>query len=150
MGRMGASTGYPVTGVTVAQADRSTRIADKDLLILGSPGRSRCCNAGRSRCRSRRRRLAHVPALRRRFKVEDWWHGERGVERAPARADLSLVSSNGDALLTGFESPLQKDRSAVALISAAGQSDADLSAALLDNRRAAEIQGAMAVIHGRT
>jgi hypothetical protein len=84
------------------------------------------------------------------FKVEDWWHGDRGVERLPARADLSLVSSSGDALITGFESPLQKDRSAVALISAAGQSDADLSSALLDTDLLPDIQGAMAVIHGRT
>jgi hypothetical protein len=81
--------------------------------------------------------------------VVDWWHGPHGVERLPARADLSLVSSSGDALITGFESPLKSNRSAVALISAAGQSDADLSAALLDNDILPEIQGAMAVIHGR-
>jgi hypothetical protein len=83
------------------------------------------------------------------FKLEDWWHGERGVERTPARADLTLVSSNGAALLTGFESPLQKNRSAVALVSAAGQSDADLSSALLDADVLPKIQGAMAVVHGR-
>jgi hypothetical protein len=71
------------------------------------------------------------------------------VERLPARADLTLVSSNGDALITGFKSPLKGERSAVALISAAGQSDADLQSALLDNDILPEIQGAMAVIHGR-
>jgi cellulose synthase operon protein B len=60
------------------------------------------------------------------------------------------VSSSGDALITGFESPLKKGRSAVALVSAAGQSDADLSSALLDNDLLPDIQGAMAVIHGRT
>ncbi len=38
----------------------------------------------------------------------------------------------------------------MALISAVGQSDADLSAALLDNDLLPSIQGAMAVIHGRT
>lgn len=37
----------------------------------------------------------------------------------------------------------------MALISAPGQSNADLSAALLDNDVLPEIQGAMAVIHGR-
>jgi cellulose synthase operon protein B len=83
------------------------------------------------------------------FKVVDWWHGDHGVQRSPARADLSLVSSSGDALITGFESPLKKGRSAVALVSAAGQSDADLSAALLDTDLLPDIQGAMAVIHGR-
>ncbi|WP_454807649.1 cellulose biosynthesis cyclic di-GMP-binding regulatory protein BcsB [Paraburkholderia fungorum] len=151
MGRMGASTGYPVSGVTVGTADDVNKYANKDLLIFGAPGKQPLLQRwaksmpfssdGDSRTFS----LSDVV-----FKLEDWWHGERGVERSPARADLTLVSSNGDALLTGFESPLQKNRSAVALVSAAGQSDADLSAALLDADVLPEIQGAMAVIHGRT
>ncbi|WP_153141170.1 cellulose biosynthesis cyclic di-GMP-binding regulatory protein BcsB [Paraburkholderia agricolaris] len=151
MGRMGASTGYPVNGVTVGTADDVDKYANKDLLIFGAPGKQPLLQRwaksmpfssdGDSRTFS----LSDVV-----FKLEDWWHGERGVERSPARADLTLVSSNGDALLTGFESPLQKNRSAVALVSAAGQSDADLSAALLDADVLPEIQGAMAVIHGRT
>jgi cellulose synthase operon protein B len=150
MGRMGASTGYPATGVTVSQADQVDKFADKDLLILGSPGRQPLLQRWAKQMPfsgdgdTRTFQLSDVA-----FKVEDWWHGDRGVERMPARADLSLVSSSGDALITGFESPLQKDRSAVALISAAGQSDADLSSALLDTDLLPDIQGAMAVIHGR-
>ncbi|MGV7246871.1 cellulose biosynthesis cyclic di-GMP-binding regulatory protein BcsB, partial [Caballeronia sp. M23-90] len=150
MGRMGASTGYPTTGVTVAQANQVDNLADKDLLILGSPGRQPLLQRWSKNmpfsgdADSRNFELSDVA-----FKVVDWWHGERGVERLPARADLTLVSSNGDALITGFKSPLHSERSAVALISAAGQSDADLSAALLDNDILPEIQGAMAVIHGR-
>jgi hypothetical protein len=150
MGRMGASTGYPVTGVTVAQADQVDNLADKDLLILGSPGRQPLLQSWAKQMpfsgdgESRNFELSDVA-----FKVVDWWHGAHGVERLPARADLSLVSASGDALITGFESPLKSSRSAVALISSAGQSDADLSAALLDNDVLPEIQGAMAVIHGR-
>jgi hypothetical protein len=150
MGRMGASTGYPVTGVTVAQADQIDNLSDKDLLILGSPGRQPLLQSWAKQMpfsgdgESRNFELSDVA-----FKVVDWWHGEHGVDRLPARADLSLVSASGDALITGFESPLKSNRSAVALISAAGQSDADLSAALLDNDILPEIQGAMAVIHGR-
>ncbi|MDR5828382.1 cellulose biosynthesis cyclic di-GMP-binding regulatory protein BcsB [Caballeronia sp. LP006] len=151
MGRMGASTGYPVTGVTVTSANDVDRFADKDLLVLGSPGRQPLLQRWAKNMPfsgdgdARTFQLSDVA-----FKLVDWWHGEHGPERSPARADLSLVSSNGDALLTGFESPLKSGRSAVALISAAGQSDADLSAALLDNDLLPSIQGAMAVIHGRT
>lgn len=150
MGRMGASTGYPATGVTVAQAADVDKFADKDLLILGSSGRQPLLQRWAKQMPfsgdsdSRNFELSDVA-----FKVVDWWHGDHGVERLPARADLSLVSSSGDALITGFESPLKKERSAVALISAAGQSDADLSAALLDTDLLPDIQGAMAVIHGR-
>ena len=151
MGRMGASTGYPVTGVTVTNANDVDRFADKDLLILGAPGRQPLLQRWAKQMPfssdgdARTFQLSDVA-----FKVVDWWHGEDGPERSAARADLSLVSANGDALLTGFESPLKSGRSAVALISAAGQSDADLSAALLDNDLLPSIQGAMAVIHGRT
>jgi hypothetical protein len=151
MGRMGASTGYPATGVTVATADQVDQFANKDLLIFGAPGRQPLLQRWAksmpfsSDGDSRTFELSDIV-----FKLEDWWHGERGVERAPARADLSLVSSNGAALLTGFESPLQKERSAVAFVSAAGQSDADLSSALLDADVLPQIQGAMAVIHGRS
>ena len=150
MGRMGASTGYPATGVTVATADQVDQFADKDLLIFGAPGRQPLLQRWAksmpfsSDGDSRTFELSDIV-----FKLEDWWHGERGLERAPARADLSLVSSNGAALLTGFESPLRKERSAVAFVSAAGQSDADLSSALLDADVLPQIQGAMAVIHGR-
>ncbi|SAK53960.1 cellulose synthase regulator protein [Caballeronia arationis] len=151
MGRMGASTGYPATNVAVASADQVDQFADKDLLILGSPGRQPLLQRWAKSMPfsgdgdARTFELTDVA-----YKVVDWWHGPHGVERSPARADLSLVSSSGDALITGFESPLKKGRSAVALISAAGQSDADLSAALLDNDLLPEIQGAMAVIHGRS
>jgi hypothetical protein len=149
MGRMGASTGYPVTGVAVGQAEDVDKFADKDLLILGAPGSQPLLQrwakempfSGDGDTRSFQ--LSDVA-----FKVTDWWHGDHGVTRSPARADLSLVSSSGDALITGFESPLQKGRSAVALVSAAGQSDADLAAALLDNDLLPDIQGAMAVVHG--
>jgi cellulose synthase operon protein B len=151
MGRMGASTGYPVTGVSVTSADQVDQYANKDLLIFGAPGHQPLLQRWAksmpfsSDGDSRTFELSDIV-----FKLEDWWHGERGVERAPARAEPILVNSNGAALLTGFESPLQKGRSAVALVSAAGQSDADLSSALLDADVLPQIQGAMAVIRGRT
>jgi hypothetical protein len=150
MGRMGESTGYPVTGVTVGSADDADRYASKDLLIFGAPGKQPLLQRWAksmpfsSDGNAHSFRLSDIA-----FWLQDWWHGERGVERTPARADLTLVSSNGAALLSGFESPLQKNRSAVALVSAAGQSDADLSSALLDADVLPKIQGAMAVIHGR-
>jgi cellulose synthase operon protein B len=84
------------------------------------------------------------------FKLEDWWHGPRGVERAPARADLSLVSNGGNALIAGFESPLRAGRSVVALISAPGESEEEITSALLDADVLPSIQGAMDVIHGRS
>ncbi|MEM5294602.1 cellulose biosynthesis cyclic di-GMP-binding regulatory protein BcsB [Burkholderia sp. JPY481] len=150
MGRMGESTGFPVAGVTVTHAADVDHFADKDLLVFGAPGKQRLLQRWSKSMPFSSNGDAHTFQLTDLvFKLRDWWHGERGVERTPARADLTMVSSSGAALLTGFESPLQSGRSAVALISAAGPSDADLSAALLDADVLPKIQGAMAVIHGR-
>jgi cellulose synthase operon protein B len=150
MGRMGESTGLPVAGVSVTHAADVDRFADKDLLVFGAPGKQPLLQRWSKSMPFSGDGAAHTFQLTDLvFKLEDWWHGERGVERTPARADLTMVGSNGAALLTGFESPLQNGRSVVALVSAAGQSDADLSAALLDADVLPQIQGAMAVIHGR-
>jgi cellulose synthase operon protein B len=151
MGRMGESTGYPVTGVTVGTAADVNHFADKDLLMLGGPGRQPLLQQWAksmpfsSDGDARTFRLADLA-----FRLRDWWHGPRGVERAPARADLSLVSNGGAALISGFESPLQAGRSVVALITSPGVSEAEMNAALLDADMLASIQGAMNVIHGRT
>jgi hypothetical protein len=151
MGRMGASTGYPVASVTVASAADVDRFADKDLLILGAPGRQPLLQRWAKSMPFSGDGDTHTFEISDvAFRMEDWWHGAQGVVSSPERADLTLVGANDDALIMGFESPLQKAHSAVALVSAAGKSDTDLSAALLDADVLPSIQGAMAVVHGRT
>ncbi|WP_233872159.1 cellulose biosynthesis cyclic di-GMP-binding regulatory protein BcsB [Paraburkholderia adhaesiva] len=151
MGRMGESTGYPVTGVTVGNAADVSHFADKDLLMIGGPGRQSLLQSWAksmpfsSDGDTHTFRLADLA-----FRLRDWWYGPHGLERAPARADLSLVSSGGGALIAGFESPLQPGRSVVALITSPGVSDAEMTAALLDADMLPSIQGGMNVIHGRS
>ncbi|PMS37335.1 cellulose synthase subunit [Trinickia symbiotica] len=152
MGRMGASTGYPVLGVTVASAGDVEKFADKDLLVLGAPGHQpllqKWANSMSFSGDGNATRFTVSDIV---YKVEDWWQGgERGVSRPPARADLSLVSSESNAVVTAFQSPLRRGRSVVALIGAAGQSDANLASALLDSDVVPMIQGATDVIHGRS
>jgi hypothetical protein len=151
MGRMGASTGYPVTGVTVATANDIARQEDKDLLVLGGPGQQPLLTTWEnsmpfsSSDDARRWPLSNAS-----FRISNWWHSDRGGVRTAGRADLSLVSASGDAILTGFESPLRAGRSVVALIGAAGQSDTDLANALLEPGLVREIQGGLTVVRGRT
>ncbi|CAB3751980.1 cellulose biosynthesis cyclic di-GMP-binding regulatory protein BcsB [Paraburkholderia humisilvae] len=150
MGRMGASTGYPVTGVTVGAPDDISRFADKDLLILGAPAQQPLLTTWEksmpfsSDKDARRWQLSNAS-----FRIADWWYGNRGGVRTAGRADLSLVNASGDAILTGFASPLRNGRSVVALIAAPGQSDADLMSALLDPDLVSQIQGGLTVVRGR-
>ena len=150
MGRMGESTGYPVTGVSVGTAAEVERFADKDLLMLGGPGRQPLLQTWAKSMpfsddgETRRFTLSDLA-----YWVEDWWHGPVGVERVPARADLSLVSNGESAMITGFQSPLRSGRSVVALITSPGASQAAMNDALLDADILPSIQGAMVVIHGR-
>jgi len=148
---MGASTGYPVTGVTVGAPGDIARYADMDLLVLGAPGQQPLLTTWEksmpfsSNDDARRWQLSNAS-----FRISTWWYGDRGGVRTAGRADLSLVSASGDAMLTGFQSPLRKGRSVVALIGAAGQSDNDLTAAMLDPDLVSQIQGALTVVRGRT
>jgi len=151
MGRMGASTGYPVTGVTVSTPGDMQRFADKDLLVIGAPGQQPLLSSWEKDMPfsgdddARRLQFANVS-----FRIANWWHGDRGGVRTAGRADLSLVNASGDAIITGFQSPLQKGRSVVALISAPGQSDTDLTNAMLDPDLVQSIQGGLSVVRGRT
>jgi cellulose synthase operon protein B len=151
MGRMGESTGYPVTGVTVAGPGDVDHLADKDLLMLGGPGRQPLLQTWAKFMPFSSDGDTSTFALSDlAFKLEDWWHGPHGVERAPVRADLTLVETAGNALIAGFESPLREGRSVVALISAPGESEEEITSALLDADVLPSIQGAMDVIHGRS
>ncbi|KHK57083.1 cation tolerance protein CutA [Burkholderia sp. A9] len=143
MGRMGASTGYPVSGVTVTDAGGVGALASKDLLILGAPDTQPLLTRWAARMPFAadhggdvfgRGEVAHSP----------------GAERERVRAGLSIVSDGTSALIAGFESPLRKTRSAVALISATGHADDVLGRALLDDDLLTAIQGAMVVIRDRT
>nr|WP_269505004.1 cellulose biosynthesis cyclic di-GMP-binding regulatory protein BcsB [Burkholderia sp. IMCC1007] len=142
MGRMGVSTGYPVSGVTVTDAGGVGAFASKDLLILGAPDTQPLLA----------RWAARMP-----FGADPG--GSAGptdaarsprAERERVRAGLSLVSDGASALIAGFESPLRNARSAVALIGATGQADDALGRVLLDDDMLTSIQGAMVVIRDRT
>ncbi|PRH32731.1 cellulose biosynthesis cyclic di-GMP-binding regulatory protein BcsB [Burkholderia multivorans] len=151
MGRMGASTGYPATGVTVTDAAAVGEFAGKDLLILGAPDTQPLLERWAARMpfgangNGGRFDLGDLV-----FRLGDWWRGTPRVEHERARASLSVVTDGSGALIAGFESPLRRARSAVALIGASGQADAVLGRALLDDDMLASIQGGMVTIHDRT
>lgn len=160
MGRMGESTGYPVTGVTVTRAADvvsadsgagSVPVADKDLIVLGSPANQPLLSRwAKSMPYSVSGDGSSFGLSDLAFKVVDWWHGDRGLVDMPTRASLTVSGLADKALVMGFESPLKADRSVLALVASEPRNQADLLSALLDPHLVKQLQGGMAVVHGRT
>ena len=117
LGRVASSTGYPATGVAVISADDVQRHADADLFVLGSQSNQPLF----SRWQDRLPVSANAGG---RFKLTDWLVDHfspfltRDLRRTdlPTVADVNLTLRNDDVALMGFQSPLDGDRSVVALM----------------------------------
>ncbi|RXN87012.1 cellulose synthase regulator BcsB [Achromobacter aloeverae] len=135
LGTMGQSTGYPATGVTVAQATQVEGLKDKDLLVLASGANQPLVKQW----------SAYLPngfdGAQRKFALSDWfsgvvnWFGPDPRDRKRT-ADLKLTyaGSGANATLAGLESPLKSGRSVV-LVSGADSDGLDAAVnAVLANR----------------
>ncbi|SDV47841.1 cellulose biosynthesis cyclic di-GMP-binding regulatory protein BcsB [Chitinasiproducens palmae] len=150
MGRMGESTGYPATNVSVGRAADAKNFADKDLLVLGSPNNQALFQTWANAMpfsANGDSRTFDVSQFA--FGLLDWWHGENRNSNLPRNARLSLTGGGGDAVLMGFESPLKSGRSVVAIASSTADTQASMLNALLDADLVKQIQGALAVVRDR-
>ncbi|OZI72263.1 cellulose biosynthesis cyclic di-GMP-binding regulatory protein BcsB [Bordetella genomosp. 12] len=128
LGGMGRASGYPATGVAVAQAAQVDALRDKDLLVLASGDNQPLLKQWGASLPSA------LTTPTRRFSLSEWvddlaaWFGPDPRQRQ-RRADLR-VDYNGSgvlATLTGIESPLRSGRSVVVV---SGTDAAGLTAAL--------------------
>lgn len=150
LGRMGDSTGYPATGVTVTQAQQVNSVADKDLLVLGATGSQPLVAEW----------AEDMPVAlngdTKRFQVSDlmskmltWWDSVQGNASRPARGQVAFSSAGTDAMITGFESPLAGGRSVVVISSNRPAGMTNALDALQDPDAVKKIQGSLAVIRGK-
>lgn len=148
MGRMGESTGLPVYGVSVARAADVQKFANKDLLLIG----------GTTTQPLLKEWAKHMPFSAdgdtRVFSLSDWkhklvpWYDAPKSDTLPV-ARLSANTLAKDAVLFGFESPLQGGRSVVALTSDRTSGQADVLNALMDADVVPKIQGGISVVRGK-
>lgn len=152
MGRMGDSTGYPVTGVAVTHADAVDKYEDKDLIVIGAPADQPLFEKWkRYMPYSRTDQASTFPVSDIAFKLVDWWRGSAPKDtRVPKRGDISLTNDNSGALMMGFESPLKSDRSVVAIVMSDSNAAYDITRALMDPDLVSRIQGGLDVIHGKS
>ncbi|MCY0387546.1 cellulose biosynthesis cyclic di-GMP-binding regulatory protein BcsB [Robbsia sp. Bb-Pol-6] len=152
LGMMGASTGYPALGVTLARAADVKTVADKDLLLIGAPSNLSLLQGWADSMpfsASASTDTFNVSDFA--FGLLDWWHGTDRTVLGPRHAHLSLSGGGmGDAVVMGFESPLKNGRSVVALIGSTPQNHAELLDVLMDADLVKQLQGGLAIVHART
>ncbi|GAA5235277.1 cellulose biosynthesis cyclic di-GMP-binding regulatory protein BcsB [Verticiella sediminum] len=151
MGRFGAVTGYPATGARVIQAQSVDQVAARDLLVLASGGNQPLLETWRSAAgyaRDGDERSFSLSDLV--YRTVPWLAPDQYNRREAGRLQLAVRSNATDAVLSGFESPLAKGRSVVAISSNAPQGLQAASALLADAQSdmLSRIQGSLVVLRG--
>jgi len=150
MGKVGESTGYPATAVSVARAAQIDNFAGMDLLLIASGDNQPLLKTWRN----------HLPvqpdAQRKPTIFGTSWNpfgrfSMSAMAAPPSPSDSLLEGTMSRAVVLGFESPLTRGRSAVLLWGAQPNDLNDALVALVDDDESArKVQGAVAVIRGKS
>lgn len=144
---MGESTGYPVLRHVVTDTTGVDKVADKDLLVIGS-GNSQPLIAHWSE----KLPISNVAGQRRLREAVGSWRPQYRWEESDTDRELSplgsinLARAGSIAVAMGFESPLKKGRNAVFLYADRAQDLAKISAAMSDPDRWNQIRGDFSLI----
>ncbi|WP_232468074.1 cellulose biosynthesis cyclic di-GMP-binding regulatory protein BcsB [Bordetella genomosp. 13] len=151
MGRMGESTGYPATGVTVLRAQQaSSAPSGKDLLVIASGADQTWLKEWAERMPAAYERGARFAVSDLVYRVMGWFHVDPRLDEAPRRTALAYTSSGVSAVVAGFESPQEDRRSVVLIASNRPEGLQDAALALLGGKEYERpIQGSLAVIRGK-
>ena len=148
LGHLGNATGYPALRLTAGRAANVSQFAQKDLLVIGSLQSQPLFTQWADRMPLRR------GADTKEFQLGSWIEdslnlitGTRQREDLPATTQMTVAQDGSDAVLAGFESPLQKERSVVAVVGGAASQPALLDA-LMSPSLVRNIQGSTAFVRG--
>lgn len=146
MGQFGDSTGAAATRVSVMRSLQPNRMADKDILVIGSAELARTgdlFNKAPLRFRNQRVEVARLAPLERFF---GWFTPERRDN--PAAVETAVGPANGFQGVTSFASPYSKGRHVVAVLSSQPQALPQLTTLLPTADAKAEIRGDLVVRSG--
>ncbi|HEY0295099.1 MAG TPA: cellulose biosynthesis cyclic di-GMP-binding regulatory protein BcsB, partial [Bordetella sp.] len=151
MGRMGESTGYPVTGVTVLRGKSvDAAPAGKDLLVIASGTDQTWLNSWAEDMpaaynRTSRFSISDLPG-----RVLGWFHSDPRLDVEPNRLSMAYTGPGTSAVLAGFESRKEKGRSVVLMASNKPEGLNDVVLALLGGEGYERpIQGSLVAIRGK-
>lgn len=150
LGRFGDSTGLPATGVSVVPGDQDEPLEGKDLLVLASGGNQPLLQRWADLLPASLNGGASFEVSDLVHRMRNWVGSDTRANLRQARSNLALGAGGAGAYLTGFESPLDSERSVVVIAAATPDKLADISAALRGGEGYDEsIQGSLAVINGK-
>jgi cellulose synthase (UDP-forming) len=148
IGRIAAIVGYPATRIEVARPGGLDAVSNRDLLVVGplnrQPALSRLLQDGPITVDGNRVSVAlpdTLESFRNIFLSDD-----RRLERERLTATLGGSGGEGSGLLIGFQSPLNSDRSVIALTGSSPQGMEAMIGALRDPDQQPRIQGDVAYL----
>jgi cellulose synthase (UDP-forming) len=147
MGMMGDSTGYPAVRATLVTANGVDKVADKDLVVLGSiahqPLVSRWAQNGKLRVDNGHLRIGMTTALDRVYTALD-----PNTEQQRQRVDQLLVSEGDNlAAMIGLQSPLSSSHSAVMITGSNPDKVLDVIGTFRNRDLNPSIQGDLMIVH---
>ncbi|MGL4318325.1 MAG: cellulose biosynthesis cyclic di-GMP-binding regulatory protein BcsB [Pseudomonas sp.] len=150
LGRFGDSTGLPATAVTVTQGDDDAPLQDKDLLVLAAGGNQPLLQRWADLLPASLDGSSSFELSDLVHRARTWVSDDDRANLRQARSSLALGTGGAGAYLTGFESPLDSERSVVVIAAASPDKLTDVSAALHGGEGYEQsIQGSLAVINGK-
>jgi hypothetical protein len=149
LARMGESTGYPATRVTVAGPDDSAAFKDRDLLVIGSSANQPLLDKWGDKLPaiiSGPKRRISEPARSVNF-LYDWFGFDTRPD--PGIAAQAMLQGNGPlAAMLGFESPVTSERSVVAVTAVDSKDLTQVLDVLDDDATARAMYGSAVFIRG--
>ena len=150
MGKMGEATGYPVLRHAVIAPPDIEKMADKDLIVIGSAGSQSLMTKWVDSLP-----LAIVDGERRVRKVNSQWFPtyrweQQDVQAVPKpNGDFTQVITGSMTAIMSFQSPLKAGRSVVVLYADKAAGLQKLSVLLTDPERASSIQGDFVILDNK-
>lgn len=151
MGRMGEATGYPVLRHAVVSAAEIDKVADHDLIVIGSEEHQTLLKTWADRLP-----MVQVGAERRvRAPAASWqpvyrWNQQEPLQITSPRGSLNLAGSGDLSTIMAIESPLQSGRSAVFLYADKAVDLRKLTDIMLDPERLPGVGGDLAIVDDLT
>jgi len=150
LGRLGESTGYPGTAITVTQAERIATVADKDLLLVASGSNQPLLKQWASALPGSLGGTKRISLSDLVYEARQFVSPDPVANAKLARSEITFNSVADGALFAGFESPIKSGRSAVLLWGVEAQGLRDGISALIGGEGYdKQLEGSLALVRAQ-